>query len=141
MVVDAAGADARRLRNLAQRGVGVALAAEQPRRRRELGPVLSAMSFKDEDHAVQLANATQFGLVAGVLLFGGEVSWNAPLPPQISKSRHASNVALAPRLDAAAGPFDFVFDQFGAVFQLAFFLFQHHGRPFIETAIAIGTDF
>jgi len=30
------------------------------------GPVLSAMSFKDEDHAVQLANATQFGLVAGV---------------------------------------------------------------------------
>ncbi len=30
------------------------------------GPVLAAMSFKDEDHAVQLANATQFGLVAGV---------------------------------------------------------------------------
>jgi aldehyde dehydrogenase (NAD+) len=30
------------------------------------GPVLAAMSFKDEDHAVQLANATQFGLVAGI---------------------------------------------------------------------------
>jgi aldehyde dehydrogenase (NAD+) len=30
------------------------------------GPVLAAMSFRDEDEAVQLANATQFGLVAGV---------------------------------------------------------------------------
>jgi aldehyde dehydrogenase (NAD+) len=30
------------------------------------GPVLAAMSFKDEDEAVQLANATKFGLVAGV---------------------------------------------------------------------------
>ena len=30
------------------------------------GPVLCAMSFHDEDEAVQLANATQFGLVAGV---------------------------------------------------------------------------
>lgn len=30
------------------------------------GPVLSAMSFIDEDHAVELANATRFGLVAGV---------------------------------------------------------------------------
>ncbi|HSW18723.1 MAG TPA: aldehyde dehydrogenase family protein [Ramlibacter sp.] len=30
------------------------------------GPVLAAMSFQDEDHAVALANATQFGLVAGV---------------------------------------------------------------------------
>ena len=30
------------------------------------GPVLSAMPFKDEDHAVELANATDFGLVAGV---------------------------------------------------------------------------
>ena len=30
------------------------------------GPVLCAMSFKDEDHAVELANATQFGLVAGI---------------------------------------------------------------------------
>lgn len=30
------------------------------------GPVLAAMSFKDEDHAVELANATQFGLVAGI---------------------------------------------------------------------------
>lgn len=30
------------------------------------GPVLSAMPFEDEDHAVQLANATAFGLVAGV---------------------------------------------------------------------------
>ncbi|WOP14410.1 aldehyde dehydrogenase family protein [Ottowia sp. SB7-C50] len=30
------------------------------------GPVLSAMPFTDEDHAVQLANATPFGLVAGV---------------------------------------------------------------------------
>ncbi|MFN3571366.1 MAG: aldehyde dehydrogenase family protein, partial [Polaromonas sp.] len=28
------------------------------------GPVLCAMSFRDEDHAVELANATQFGLVA-----------------------------------------------------------------------------
>jgi aldehyde dehydrogenase (NAD+) len=30
------------------------------------GPVLAAMSFDDEDHAVQLANATHFGLVAGI---------------------------------------------------------------------------
>jgi aldehyde dehydrogenase (NAD+) len=30
------------------------------------GPVLSAMSFDDDDQAVQLANATSFGLVAGV---------------------------------------------------------------------------
>jgi aldehyde dehydrogenase (NAD+) len=30
------------------------------------GPVLAAMSFKDEDQAVAMANATQFGLVAGV---------------------------------------------------------------------------
>jgi len=30
------------------------------------GPVLAAMSFKDEDEAVTLANATKFGLVAGV---------------------------------------------------------------------------
>ena len=30
------------------------------------GPVLSAMSFQDEDHAVELANATAFGLVAGI---------------------------------------------------------------------------
>jgi len=30
------------------------------------GPVLSAMSFTDEEHAVELANATEFGLVAGI---------------------------------------------------------------------------
>ncbi len=30
------------------------------------GPVLCAMAFRDEDHAVEIANATQFGLVAGV---------------------------------------------------------------------------
>ena len=30
------------------------------------GPILAAMSFKDEDQAVELANATQFGLVAGI---------------------------------------------------------------------------
>jgi aldehyde dehydrogenase (NAD+) len=30
------------------------------------GPVLAAMAFKDEDHAVQLANSTHFGLVAGI---------------------------------------------------------------------------
>jgi len=30
------------------------------------GPVLCAMAFRDEDQAVELANATQFGLVAGV---------------------------------------------------------------------------
>ena len=30
------------------------------------GPVLCAMSFREEDHAVELANATPFGLVAGV---------------------------------------------------------------------------
>jgi aldehyde dehydrogenase (NAD+) len=30
------------------------------------GPVLVAMSFRDEDHAVALANATAFGLVTGV---------------------------------------------------------------------------
>ncbi|WP_398498297.1 aldehyde dehydrogenase family protein, partial [Variovorax sp.] len=30
------------------------------------GPVLAAMAFADEDEAVALANATQFGLVAGI---------------------------------------------------------------------------
>lgn len=30
------------------------------------GPVLCAMSFRDEEHAVELANSTRFGLVAGV---------------------------------------------------------------------------
>jgi aldehyde dehydrogenase (NAD+) len=30
------------------------------------GPVLSAMSFTDEDHAVELANGTNFGLVSGI---------------------------------------------------------------------------
>ncbi len=30
------------------------------------GPVLSAMSFRDEDEAMHQANATQFGLVAGI---------------------------------------------------------------------------
>ncbi len=30
------------------------------------GPVLCAMAFRDEDRALELANATQFGLVAGV---------------------------------------------------------------------------
>jgi aldehyde dehydrogenase (NAD+) len=30
------------------------------------GPVLCAMSFKDEAHAVELANATRFGLAAGI---------------------------------------------------------------------------
>ncbi len=30
------------------------------------GPVLAAMPFQGEDHAVELANATRFGLVAGV---------------------------------------------------------------------------
>jgi aldehyde dehydrogenase (NAD+) len=30
------------------------------------GPVLAAMSFRDEDHAVALANGTEFGLVAGI---------------------------------------------------------------------------
>jgi len=30
------------------------------------GPVLAAMSFRDEDHAVELANSTEFGLVAGI---------------------------------------------------------------------------
>jgi aldehyde dehydrogenase (NAD+) len=35
------------------------------------GPVLCAMAFHDEDHAVELANATQFGLVAGVWTIDG----------------------------------------------------------------------
>jgi aldehyde dehydrogenase (NAD+) len=30
------------------------------------GPVLSAMAFDNEDHAVELANATAFGLVSGI---------------------------------------------------------------------------
>ncbi|MGE4240364.1 aldehyde dehydrogenase family protein [Ramlibacter sp.] len=30
------------------------------------GPVLASMSFRDENHAVELANATHFGLVAGI---------------------------------------------------------------------------
>ena len=35
------------------------------------GPVLCAMSFHDEDEAVHLANATQFGLVAGIWTHDG----------------------------------------------------------------------
>ena len=35
------------------------------------GPVLCAMPFEDEDHAVELANATRFGLVAGVWTLDG----------------------------------------------------------------------
>ena len=35
------------------------------------GPVLCAMAFRDENHAVELANATQFGLVAGVWTANG----------------------------------------------------------------------
>jgi aldehyde dehydrogenase (NAD+) len=35
------------------------------------GPVLCAMPFTDEDHAVELANATQFGLVAGIWTLHG----------------------------------------------------------------------
>ena len=31
-----------------------------------VGPVLAAMSFKDEADAVRLANATEYGLVAGI---------------------------------------------------------------------------
>jgi aldehyde dehydrogenase (NAD+) len=30
------------------------------------GPVLCAMPFQNEEHAVELANATRFGLVAGI---------------------------------------------------------------------------
>jgi aldehyde dehydrogenase (NAD+) len=30
------------------------------------GPVLCAMAFSDEDHAVEMANATEFGLVTGI---------------------------------------------------------------------------
>ena len=30
------------------------------------GPVLCAMAFSDEDHAVEMANASEFGLVAGI---------------------------------------------------------------------------
>ena len=30
------------------------------------GPVLAVMPFKDEEHAVELANGTPFGLVSGV---------------------------------------------------------------------------
>jgi aldehyde dehydrogenase (NAD+) len=35
------------------------------------GPVLCAMPFNDEDHAVELANATQYGLVAGIWTLHG----------------------------------------------------------------------
>jgi aldehyde dehydrogenase (NAD+) len=35
------------------------------------GPVLCAMSFTDEDHAIELANATRFGLVAGIWTANG----------------------------------------------------------------------
>jgi len=31
------------------------------------GPVLSLMKFNDEDHAVQIANTTNYGLAAGVM--------------------------------------------------------------------------
>ena len=41
--------------------------ADHPLAQQEIfGPVLCAMSFKDEDEAVHLANATRFGLVAGI---------------------------------------------------------------------------
>ena len=35
------------------------------------GPVLAAMSFRDENHAIELANATRFGLVAGIWTANG----------------------------------------------------------------------
>ncbi len=35
------------------------------------GPVLCAMPFTDEDHAVELANATRYGLVAGIWTLHG----------------------------------------------------------------------
>ena len=44
------------------------------------GPVLCAMAFRDEDHAIELANATQFGLVAGV--------WTADGARQFRMARH-----------------------------------------------------
>ena len=42
------------------------------------GPVLSAMAFQDEDHAVELANATQFGLVAGIWTRDGARQFRMP---------------------------------------------------------------
>ena len=44
------------------------------------GPVLCAMAFRDEGHAIELANATQFGLVAGV--------WTADGARQFRMARH-----------------------------------------------------
>ena len=46
------------------------------------GPVLAAMSFRDEDHAVELANATHVGLVAGDTVLAGPDLTLRPLGPQ-----------------------------------------------------------
>jgi len=39
------------------------------------GPVLAALPFDDEDEAVRIANATRFGLVAGVWTRDGGRQW------------------------------------------------------------------
>jgi len=47
------------------------------------GPVLAAMPFRDEAHAVQLANATRFGLVAGI--------WTRDGGRQLRMARHVKS--------------------------------------------------
>ncbi|MGZ5179809.1 MAG: aldehyde dehydrogenase family protein [Ramlibacter sp.] len=47
------------------------------------GPVLAAMPFKDEAHAVQLANATRFGLVTGI--------WTRDGGRQLRMARHVKS--------------------------------------------------
>ncbi|MDI9336261.1 MAG: aldehyde dehydrogenase family protein [Gammaproteobacteria bacterium] len=39
------------------------------------GPILSAMPFESEEHAIQLANSTHFGLVAGIWTENGARQW------------------------------------------------------------------
>jgi aldehyde dehydrogenase (NAD+) len=52
------------------------------------GPVLCAMSFRDEEHALELANSTHFGLVAGVWTADGGRQF------RISRGLHSGQVFI-----------------------------------------------
>ena len=66
------------------------------------GPVLSVMSIRDDDEAIALANATDYGLVGGI--FTRDID-RAPAPPDVSKPVRSLSMSGMPavlkRLSAA----------------------------------------
>ncbi|MDO5624794.1 MAG: aldehyde dehydrogenase family protein [Pseudomonadota bacterium] len=70
------------------------------------GPVLCAMPFEGEDHAVQLANATAFGLVAGV--------WTADGARQFRMARRVRSGQVFINNYGAGGGVELPFGGFGA---------------------------